>query len=97
MPIGLLIQTGAAAEDLGPLILGDTRPVILHIQLKPCRRLHYAQAHLGIRPFAGVVQQIAEQFQQVFTIPGQAQSLGRAVAQVQVFTVDHVQRRQQPR
>ncbi len=97
MPVSLLIQPSTAAERLLAAIFGDPRPVVFHTQFKAFNGFEHAQSHVGIRPLASVVQQVAEQFQQVLTIPRQLQALGGASAQRQVLTMDHVQGRQQSR
>ncbi|KWV79319.1 hypothetical protein PFLL34_00335 [Pseudomonas fluorescens] len=87
----LLIQACATAEHLVALGLGNAGAVVFHRQPIALGRLADAQAYLGVRPFTGVVQQIAQQFQQVFTVPGQLQARRHLIAEVQVFAVDHAQ------
>ena len=94
---GLLIQTGAAAEHLITLAFRNARAIVLHLNHIPLRGLAQAQLYLGIGPFAGVVQQIAEQLEHVLAIPGQQQARRNAVRQLQMLAVDHPQGRQQPR
>ncbi|MOA42210.1 hypothetical protein D3C78_1642400 [compost metagenome] len=95
MPMGLLIQPRPSTEHLIATLFGNARAVVFHAEFKALCILGHGQANLGIRPFAGVIQQIAQQFQQVLTIPGQLQAGGCAVTQRQVFAMDHVQGGQQ--
>ena len=97
MPVGLLIQTRATAEHLSALLFGNPRAVIFHAQGKAVRPFDHTQAHLGIGPFAGVVEQVAEQFEQILAVPRQLQARRCDVTQGQMLAVNHVQRRQQPR
>ncbi|MNN78306.1 hypothetical protein D3C81_1948500 [compost metagenome] len=90
MPVGLLVQPRAATEHLIAAVFGDARAVVFNAELERLDRLDNAQPHFGIRPFAGVVQQVAEQLQQVFAIPRQLQTSRCAITQRQMFAVDHV-------
>ncbi|WP_419188528.1 hypothetical protein [Stutzerimonas stutzeri] len=49
------------------------------------------QLDAAARPFAGVVQQIAQQLQHVFAITWQTATLRRMPAQLEVGAVDHCQ------
>lgn len=96
MAIDLLVQPRAAFEHLQALRLRDARAIVIDPQLVTLGGWRDAQAYLAVGPFAGVVQQVAEQLQQILAVPGQQQT-GRHVAlQQQAFAVDHPQRRQQP-
>ncbi|MNT09936.1 hypothetical protein D3C72_1447430 [compost metagenome] len=92
MPINLLIQPGTAFEHLLAIRLRNTRSIVIDHQLIAFDLLLNSQQHFAVSPFAGVIQQVAEQFQQVFPVPGQQQAGRHTLAEFQAFAMDHAQR-----
>ncbi|MNF06017.1 hypothetical protein D3C80_2058790 [compost metagenome] len=71
MPVHLLVQPRATLQHLQPLALRDAWAIVIDPQLEALGIGLNAQAHLAVSPLAGVVQQVAQQLQEVFTIPWQ--------------------------
>ncbi|MOA20690.1 hypothetical protein D3C78_1411470 [compost metagenome] len=72
MPGHLLVEACATADDRLTLVFGNARTIVVHRQAVTALAAANAQVDLGFRPFAGVVQEVAQQLQEVLPIPGQA-------------------------
>ncbi|MNG88153.1 hypothetical protein D3C79_469770 [compost metagenome] len=97
MPVYLLVQPRTALQYLLPLALGDTGAIIIDPHLVALGIRRDTQPHLAVGPLAGVVQQVAEQLQEVLAVPRQQQPGRHIPGQQQALAMDHAQRPQQPR
>ncbi|MCY1444866.1 hypothetical protein D9M71_613550 [compost metagenome] len=93
MAIDLLVKPGTALENLFTGRLRDAGTVVVDPQAIVLRLFFDAQLHFAVRPFAGVVQQVAQQLQQVLTVPRQEQTRRHVLAQFQAFAMNHAQGR----
>jgi len=62
-----LVQTLAATEQPGAQIGWNARAVVLDAQKEPALRIQ-GEMHFPVRPLAGIVQQIADEFQRVLSV-----------------------------
>ncbi|MCY1451836.1 hypothetical protein D9M71_687250 [compost metagenome] len=95
MPVDLLVEPRATFEHVQALRLGNPGAIVIDPDLIALGTRRDAQPHLAIGPFASVIQQIAEQFQDIFAVPGQQQPRRHITRQQQAFAMNHPQRRQQ--
>ncbi|MNV90057.1 hypothetical protein D3C71_1844020 [compost metagenome] len=70
MPGNLFIHACTSVQDLRTLSGFDSGAVVVHLEQVTVSRALDTQAHLAFRPFTGVIQQVAEQFEHVLAIPG---------------------------
>ena len=66
----IFIQAPATCARFLQLLIRKTGPVILHEQDRLLSQLHRGHFHLALRPFAGVLHQVAQHLGQVLTLAG---------------------------
>ena len=92
----LLVQPGTAIQHLVTIAWRYARAVVIDHQPVTLGGLGNYQPDLGVASFAHVIHLVAEQLQQLFPVPRQLQTCRYLMAQLQMPTVDHVQRGEQP-